>query len=170
MAVTPAALPQAVMLVETRAEMLVAVALPEAGLEAVALLEVAMVAVTAVALATPATTKVSAMRVRARTGATSVVARTVVAMLVTEAAMAEVGATVAVMTAVQEELAILAMTAVWVVPGKARMAGTSVAAHKGVVMLAEEAMAARVAATAVEGSKRSEKLQDSGACRPRLLS
>ena len=143
------------------------VALPEAVVLWVA-------AVTSAALATPATTKVLAMPVRARTGATLAEAPTVAAMLMTEAATVEAGATVVVIAATQPAPAIRAITAMWVVLARARMEVTSAVAPKGAVTLVtKEAMAAAavttVAGTAVERSRRSEKLLNSGAFGPRLL-
>jgi hypothetical protein len=93
----------------------------------------------------------------------------------TEAATVEAGATVVVIAATQPAPAIRAITATWVVLARARMAVTSAVAPKGAVTLVtKEAMAAAavtmVAGTAVERSRRSEKLLNSGAFGPRYAS
>jgi hypothetical protein len=90
-------------------------------------------AVTLVALATQAMTRVSATPVRARTAATSAAAPTAVAMLTTEAAMVEAAAMAEIIATTQPALPIQAITAMWVVRVKARMAATSAVAHKGAV-------------------------------------
>ena len=114
-------------------------------------------AVTSVALAIPAMAKGSAMRARAQTGATSVVAPTVAVMLTAGSAMVEAAATMAVAL---EAPAIQAMTATWVVPVRAQMEATSAVALKAAVTLVTmETMAATmVAKTVVERVEQSEKL------------